>query len=404
MVDRKKWQIDTFESFLQAMKINYFPLAIDGSNIQLSDNSIKATLYEDYQYLGLAKCINSLASEGDVIIFQDRLSIITIAIRARKKSDIIILGPMLPFPPNGEYFARIKREGVVSEDNLPFLKTALEDVPVLPPSSQPYALILDMLRRVFKEEYKVVADEAEIVDLKGYILKQKLPDSSSKIDLRYEKENALLDAVASGDVALALQRYEEFINTDALKRRMDDQVQNMRNYTIVMGTLLRKSAERAGVRPVYIDYISSLYATEINSAKTVAYISLLSKKMIINYTELVRDKSLKEYSPVIREVIIYTDQHMSEKLSLSFFSDKFNISPTYLSALFSKEMKMSLTTYIRKVRLKEAEKLSKITALPLSVIATKVGYESASYLIRHFKAEYGAAPRRYKIEENKIIK
>lgn len=383
------------------MNIHYFRLAADGSNIELSDNGLKLSLYENYKYLELARCIEKLRKEGDFIVFHDRLETVTVAARLyslEPSNPVLVIGPFFTAPVTPEYYARIFKYGVVNEAQLPFLKSAIDCIPVLYPSSNSISVITAMLAYISERKYTQVAETEEISEHhKSITGKVQLQENSRIVEESYSKENAMLAAVAAGDTELALLRFEELAGSNVIRNRLKDQVQNLKNYAIILNTLLRKTVESTGVHPVYLDYISSIYANEINNTRTIAYCALLARRMIRGYSFVVKKKSLPGFAPVIREVILYTDQHLAEKLSLSFFSEKYNISPAYLSALFKKEMGVTLTAYIRKVRLKRVDNLTRTTALPLSVIAQKTGYESASYLIRHFKAEYGCAPRQYQL-------
>lgn len=391
---------NSFEHFLTAMNIQYFILRGDELNLSMSDFGLKQLLYQNYQYLELAKYINLIEKPGDTVIFQDRFNIVDIVIKvidAEEGEITLVIGPMLSAPVTREFLEEMLHKGYITEEQLPFLKSGLDDMPIMPYDGRPCSMIMEMVGYVSGLELNIVADEVERFSAGRIFTKAPDPDEARSIAYRYEKENEMLKAIAAGDAVLALQKYDEFRATKAMKRRTPDQVQNVKNYAIILNSLSRKCAEQAGVHPVYIDFISSKFATEINEARSVAYINLISRKIVQSYAELVRTRSLHEYSHVIREIIIYTDTHMDEKLSLSFFAEKFNLSPTYLSALFRKEMKLTLTNYIRKIRLKEAERLLTTTALPLSAIAMKTGYENPSYLIRHFKAEYGEAPRQHQL-------
>lgn len=391
---------NSFEHFLTAMNIQYFFLSEDGLNLYMSDLGLKRLLYQNFQYLELAKYISMIEAPGDTIIFQDRFNIVDIVIKVIDGEEdelILVIGPMLTTPVTNGFLEELLHKGYITEEQLPFLKSRLDDMPIMPYDGRPCSMIMEMVQYVSGLELNIVADEVEKFRAGQIFKKDPDPEEARNIAYRYEKENEMLSAIASGDAVLALRKYDEFKATKAMKRRTTDQVQNVRNYAIILNSLSRKSAEQAGVHPVYIDFVSSKFAAEINEARSVAYINLISRKIVQSYAELVRTRSLHEYPHVIREIIIYTDTHMDEKLSLSFFAVKYNLTPTYLSALFRKEMKMTLTNYIRKIRLKEADRLLRTTALPLSAIALKTGYENPSYLIRHFKAEYGEAPRQHQL-------
>jgi hypothetical protein len=68
------------------------------------------------------------------------------------------------------------------------------------------------------------------------------------IEKRYESENMLINAVASGRESQTLELISKF-ETWLLPQRTTNNLRDMKNYTITLNTLLRKAAEQAGVHP-----------------------------------------------------------------------------------------------------------------------------------------------------------
>lgn len=76
-------------------------------------------------------------------------------------------------------------------------------------------------------------------------------------------------------------------------------------------------------------------------------------------------------------------------------AEQFDISTSYLSRIFNKNMNTGLVDYIHKVRLENA-KILLLTNLSIKEIATKVGYNSSLALIRAFKKYEGNTPGKYR--------
>ena len=82
----------------------------------------------------------------------------------------------------------------------------------------------------------------------------------------YEAENQMLQAVSQGQV----QKAESFIHEPSLKNlqnRVTNPIRNVKNYSIILNTLLRKAAENGGVHPLHIDQLSSMYAILSSATK-----------------------------------------------------------------------------------------------------------------------------------------
>ena len=180
-----------------------------------------------------------------------------------------------------------------------------------------------------------------------------------------------------------------------MQERTLRKILNRQNYTIILNTILRKTAENSGVHPLYIDYYSSKFAFQINQATTVNYLTQLSRRMVEEYTLLVKEKNISRYSAKIRKIILYTDFHYPEPLSLEYFAWNLNVSKTYLSHLFRQELGVPLTEYIRKVRMEKAAKLLKTSSLTLEEVAKSVGHANPNYFTLHFKATYHITPKQF---------
>ena len=63
---------------------------------------------------------------------------------------------------------------------------------------------------------------------------------------------------------------------------------------------------------------------------------------------------------------------------------------------FKKEMGKSIINYLIDVRISEARNLISGSALPLSAISEKVGFEDYNYFSRIFKKRVGYTPRQYR--------
>ena len=127
---------------------------------------------------------------------------------------------------------------------------------------------------------------------------------------------------------------------------------------VIYNTILRKAAEQGYVHPVYLDEISSKYAKKIENLTTPQDTSLM-KEMARKYCLLVRNYSVRGYSPVIQKVINQINLNLTSDLGLKNLSEMFHISANYLSSLFKKEMGITLTDYVNKRRVEWGGELRK---------------------------------------------
>ncbi len=96
----------------------------------------------------------------------------------------------------------------------------------------------------------------------------------------------------------------------------------------------------------------------------------------------------------------YIARHIaSGELSRQSIAADIHVSESYLSHLFQKQTGLSLTDYIVSQRMKLGRSLILETTMPISLVAAKTGYNSASYFIRAFRKEYGMTPSEYRKRE-----
>ncbi|UOQ50115.1 response regulator [Gracilibacillus caseinilyticus] len=109
------------------------------------------------------------------------------------------------------------------------------------------------------------------------------------------------------------------------------------------------------------------------------------------------DNHSSKYGKVIQQVkqIISTKYHESS-LSLQQIANEINISASYLSNIFSKEMDQTITEYITKSRMEHAKELLKTTDLKTYEIAYKVGYNDSHYFCHTFKKSTGMTTKKFK--------
>ena len=163
-----------------------------------------------------------------------------------------------------------------------------------------------------------------------------------------------------------------------------------------MNTLLRKSAEQGGVHPIYLDKISSHYAKEIEDMKTVKTVPYFMKQMFEDYCKLVNKHNTKNYSPLIKNVIIYIDSDLAEDFSLKSVAELNGVSPSYLSSCFKQETGKTFVDYVNGKRIDMAKHLLKTTKLQVQTVAQHCGFLDMQYFSKVFKKYTGKTPRAYR--------
>lgn len=215
------------------------------------------------------------------------------------------------------------------------------------------------------------------------------------IEERYAAENQLIQSIAQGQVHKA-ELYINHFNSRAMEQRVADPVRNIKNYTIILNTLLRKAVEYGAVHPLHIDSLSSRFARKIELITSEEGAMQLQKEMIHKYCLLVKNHSLKGYSLLVRKVLTQIDSDLTADLSLKTLAKLLNVNPSYLSTLFKKETGSTLTEFVNHKRIEHAIFLLNSTSMQIQTIAQFCGVPDVNYFTKTFKKVIGKTPKEYR--------
>lgn len=215
------------------------------------------------------------------------------------------------------------------------------------------------------------------------------------MESRYEYENELIQIVSQGLSHRAEIMLSNFSKM-AFDERTADPIRNVKNYSIICNTLLRKAAEQGGVHPIYLDSVSSEFARRIENITGVESAQTLMGEMAHSYCRLVRKYATRQYSPMVQKTVTYIDTNLSGDLSLSTLASVQNMNASYLSALFSKETGKTVTEYVNEKRMAAAAQLLRTTRLQIQTIAQHCGMSDVNYFSKLFKKHYEMTPKQYR--------
>ena len=215
------------------------------------------------------------------------------------------------------------------------------------------------------------------------------------LEKRYEAENRFMKNISQGNYHKAELSFESSTLFD-IEKRLTDPVRNFKNYCITMNTLLRKAVENGMVHPIHIDRISSDFARKIETVTSTENGKKLMREMIRKYGLLVKNYSMKDYSLLIQKVITRVESDLTADQTLNAHAQLLNVSPSYLSTLFRKEVGITLTEYVNRKRIEYGVMLLNTTNMQIQTIAQHCGISDINYFTRIFKKQIGKTPKEYR--------
>lgn len=317
---------------------------------------------------------------------------------------LLLMGPYLGTEPSREKILEYMEKNQVSHSLLAEMEQYYGELPILRENSHLFVLLDAFAERLWGGAERFSVEEIEGQTLRQPLELQDKKDSADprrmmwnmqRMEERYAYENEMMQAVSRGQVHKAEMLMNVF-SGGAFEKRLSDPIRNMKNYCIIMNTILRKSAERGGVHPLYLDRMSSAFARKIELVTSNVAIEQLMNEMFRSYCLLVREHAMKNYSAPIRKTIVYIDSDLSADLSLGTLAELQNVSAAYLSSLFRKETGQTLTDHVTAKRVELAKHMLATTDLQVQTVAQHCGILDVHYFSRVFKKYTGQTPKEYR--------
>ena len=98
---------------------------------------------------------------------------------------------------------------------------------------------------------------------------------------------------------------------------------------------------------------------------------------------------------IIRQAQQYISTHIREMLSVPLVARQVDVSPSYLTALFHKNLQISPGEYIRRIKLQESKQMIRENNLNFTEIAAELQYSTVHHFSRQFKEKFGITPTEY---------
>ena len=358
---------------------------------------------------GIGRKMLSRLEEKTILIAQDSFGCSYCVLRLPETEELLMIGPYL-------------RQEMSESTILTLLDHHRLPVALLPTLKQYYAtiayiehetLMLTALTTLgetlwgskngFSIQYMESADTLQLTP-EAKAAGEKLTEAADIriLEARYDAERRLMYAVSHGQMHQA-QLMISHAHESILEHRVSDTMRSLRNYGIVLNTLLRKAAEQGSVHPVHIDRLSSSMARKLETVRTAADIFQLFSTMVHKYCLLVKNHSMQQYSQLVQHVILRIETDLVADLSLKAHAEYLNVNASYLSNLFKKETGITLTEYVNRTRIDHAIFLLNTTDMQIQNIAQSCGVPDVNYFTKLFKRIIGKTPKEYRQDTRRMV-
>ena len=139
------------------------------------------------------------------------------------------------------------------------------------------------------------------------------------------------------------------------------------------------------------DFSSDMIISQLN----ILLLELLREAKSPNGAKLQTTNAIHSENEIIRKAQQFISSHIREKLSVPLVARQVDVSPSYLTALFHKNLQISPGEYIRRIKLQESKQMIRENNLNFTEIAAALQYSTVHHFSRQFKEKFGITPTEY---------
>lgn len=211
----------------------------------------------------------------------------------------------------------------------------------------------------------------------------------------YSSELIFYHAVQSGDIKKVKETMSP-LDSEGFGSLSDNPVRNLRYHLIISIAMITRYCMEAGMPAEEAYTLSDLYIRNADVVSTTKDISSIHKEMVFDFTKRMRRlKTEQVYSKPICQCLDYIYDYLHTPISLEDLATHVNLTPSYLSALFKKQVGTTISAYIRALRIDAAKNMLRYSDYTPIEIGNYLCFSSHSYFIRIFRQETGMTPRAY---------
>ena len=215
----------------------------------------------------------------------------------------------------------------------------------------------------------------------------------------YNPELEFYAIIKSGDVEKTKEmcKASPLMSKEGLGVLSDNPVNNIRYHFVITTAIIARYCIEGGLDVASAYNLSDFYIQTADKMKSIEEISELHAFMCIDYAKKMRNlRKNSVCSKPIAECIDYIYDNLHTKLTVDELAKKVDLSPTYLSKLFKKEMGDTINHYIRAVKLETAKNMLVYSDYSPAQISSTLAYPSQSYFTEQFRIYTGYTPANYR--------
>lgn len=211
----------------------------------------------------------------------------------------------------------------------------------------------------------------------------------------YVTEHRLLEAIRHGKTDAAI-RYLDEINSIDRPTLADHPLRSLKNNLISRCTLCTRAAIQGGAVAETSFILADILIRDIEDQVSITKLEALEYDLVQYFVELVSMSRHESYSTPVNKAIRYIRENLQLRLTLKDIAREADVSPNYLSNLFSREVGEPPISFYNSERNQAIKTMLADSNLSMSDIAKTFNFSSVSYFSTAFRKENTLTPTQYR--------
>jgi len=211
-------------------------------------------------------------------------------------------------------------------------------------------------------------------------LKKSSPNIARKI---LDKEDEIIQKVKLGDKSGAREILNEFLGSIFFESGMNFEIIKVRIIELVV--IISRAAMEAGGEARDLLGLNYSYLTELNKATDLDELLVKVTDILENFIAKVSSTKDKKRKVRIREICGYIEQNFTKKITAAEAAKVGGLSVSRVLHLIKEETGLSLSEYVKKLRIDYGKYLLLNTDISLADVAIEAGFFDQSHFSKTFK-------------------
>ena len=215
-----------------------------------------------------------------------------------------------------------------------------------------------------------------------------------------EKEKQLCSMILTHDKAGAQNTLNELLGHIYFSSSFDFQAIKARIIELVV--VLSRAVIDAGADMNEVMALNTKFLGDLDRFTTFEEMNVWLTGIVHKFIDYSFALPKVKHSAAVYRITEYINANYSQKITLDDIAKKVYLSRSYISTVFKDEMGVSLTDYIRDVRIEKSKLLLLDNKVRIVDISGLCGFDDQSYFTKVFRSCVGVTPKKYRENRGRV--